>query len=430
MAASDYATLLTALGPKSASGFIQALEERGVYVIDSMEDPTDLNAGNILSLLFNGVLFWYNPADSTSVHDGVTIIVTAEGRRYKSDQYSGVSSRWVAVKDKSLTAPPGSPALGDTYIVAAGGTGAWAAKDKKFATWTARGWVFLTPKAFDYAYVIDEALIYHYSAGGVWTSGIPAITIADSSLSHNKFNYFKLGMVSVENQTTNAPPGSPTNGVAYIIGGSPSGVWIGHALEVVIREAGAWVYYIPYEGAEVHDKTLDSYAKFNGATWEVPPQVVWKFIENRVISNDATVDFTNLGAYKALRIIISNLVPEFNQRSVQVQVSSDNGSTYISTASYPSATSWALTVAPGVTAIGNLASNGGFSAEVLISEWNIAQKTRIFSQASWGDQISALNILSLNTWQTSILSMNALRFFALTSGNLVSGNIIIEGLEL
>lgn len=266
MAASDYATLLTALGPKSASGFIQALEERGVYVIDSMEDPTDLNAGNILSLLFNGVLFWYDPADSTTVHDGVTCIVTAEGRRYKSDQYSGVSSRWIAVKDKDLTAPPGSPALQDTYIVAAGGTGAWAAKDKKFATWTARGWVFLTPKAFDYAYVIDEALIYHYSAGGVWTSGIPAITIANSSISQNKLRYFKLG-IAVENQTTNAPPGSPAAGVAYIVGGAPSGVWVGHSLDLAIFEDGAWLFYDPYEGAHLYDRNLNATIVFNGATW-------------------------------------------------------------------------------------------------------------------------------------------------------------------
>ena len=33
----------------------------------------------------------------------------------------------------------------------------------------------------------------------------------------------------VENMTTNAPPGSPADGVCYIVGGAPTGAWAGHA---------------------------------------------------------------------------------------------------------------------------------------------------------------------------------------------------------
>lgn len=54
----------------------------------------------------------------------------------------------------SLTAPPGSPANGDTYIVGAGATGLWAGKDLQVAYWTTNNpsfpggvWEFWTPKA-------------------------------------------------------------------------------------------------------------------------------------------------------------------------------------------------------------------------------------------------------------------------------------------
>lgn len=54
----------------------------------------------------------------------------------------------------ALTAPPGSPANGDTYIVAAGGTGAWAGKDTQIAYWTTDNpsfpggaWEYWAPKA-------------------------------------------------------------------------------------------------------------------------------------------------------------------------------------------------------------------------------------------------------------------------------------------
>jgi hypothetical protein len=55
-------------------------------------------------------------------------------------------------KNLTTTVPPVLPANGDTYIVAAGGTGAWAGKDESFAYWTtddpnvpAGKWEFYAP---------------------------------------------------------------------------------------------------------------------------------------------------------------------------------------------------------------------------------------------------------------------------------------------
>ena len=267
MANSDYYSLLSGTGKPNRAGLLQAFEERGIYVVKSAENPTLLTPGFITALLFNGVVFWYDSADSTTAHDGVTCIVTADGKRFKTDNFKGANAKIIPVIDKDLTAPPGSPAIGDAYIVAAGGTGAWAGKDKYFASWTARNWVFIVPNAFDIAFVKDETLFYYYSAGGVWTSGLPGLIIADNSISVAKLKYNKFGL-SIINQTTNTPPGSPADGDAYIIGGVPTGAWTGNALKVAIWETAAWVIYTPYEGAQVHDNSLDSFYRFTGTVWE------------------------------------------------------------------------------------------------------------------------------------------------------------------
>lgn len=73
-----------------------------------------------------------------------------------------------AVKDKDLTAPPGSPADGDAYIVAASPTGAWAGKAKNIAFWqTVTGWRFIAPLEGMHADVADENALYRYD-GAAW----------------------------------------------------------------------------------------------------------------------------------------------------------------------------------------------------------------------------------------------------------------------
>lgn len=55
------------------------------------------------------------------------------------------------VENITTATPPGSPADGACYLVAASPTGAWAGKAGNFALWFAAGsaWLFKTPKAGD-----------------------------------------------------------------------------------------------------------------------------------------------------------------------------------------------------------------------------------------------------------------------------------------
>lgn len=77
----------------------------------------------------------------------------------------------LSVKDRDLTAPPGSPASGDTYIVGASATGAWATHDGKIALWDGAAWVFHTPRLGWVAYIEDEEVVSVFKAS--WSAGQP-----------------------------------------------------------------------------------------------------------------------------------------------------------------------------------------------------------------------------------------------------------------
>lgn len=78
------------------------------------------------------------------------------------------------VIDKDLTAPPGSPASGDLYIVASGATGAWAGKDNQIA-WYNGAWKFIAPAEGLTFWVKDEDKLYSWN-GTAWASTLEALT--------------------------------------------------------------------------------------------------------------------------------------------------------------------------------------------------------------------------------------------------------------
>lgn len=72
------------------------------------------------------------------------------------------------VLDQDLTSPPAA-ADGDAYIVASGGSGAWAGWDNSIAYYSG-GWLRIEPRVGMMAYVIDEDTFYLFSGGspGSW----------------------------------------------------------------------------------------------------------------------------------------------------------------------------------------------------------------------------------------------------------------------
>jgi hypothetical protein len=84
------------------------------------------------------------------------------------------------VKSRTLSAPPGGLADGDSYIVAASGSGAWTGKDGKVATWLDGGWEFLTPGEGWLAFVEDDAE-FVLRRSGAWSSLIAADSFEDGA---------------------------------------------------------------------------------------------------------------------------------------------------------------------------------------------------------------------------------------------------------
>lgn len=62
----------------------------------------------------------------------------------------------LSVLDRDLTAPPGSPADGDRYIVAASPTGAWAGQAAKIAAYQDGAWAFYAPKEGWFAWIAES----------------------------------------------------------------------------------------------------------------------------------------------------------------------------------------------------------------------------------------------------------------------------------
>lgn len=79
----------------------------------------------------------------------------------------------LAIADRDLNAPPGSPTEGQRWIVKASPspTGAWAGHANHVAAWQDGGWVFCVPKIGWFAYLIDEGALVAWS-GTAWVDSL------------------------------------------------------------------------------------------------------------------------------------------------------------------------------------------------------------------------------------------------------------------
>ena len=80
----------------------------------------------------------------------------------------------LAVLDRDLTAPPGSPVDGQSWIVKTGATGAWAGHDNQIAAWQDGIWQFSAPRIGWLAYAVDESALLAWD-GSAWVAAIDGI---------------------------------------------------------------------------------------------------------------------------------------------------------------------------------------------------------------------------------------------------------------
>jgi len=141
--------------------------------IDLM-DEADMNTNKIV-----------NVVDPTLPQDAAT-------KAYVDARINGLD--WQeSVLDKDLSAPPGGPSTGDRYIIAAGGSGAWAGKDEQIAEWNGTSWDFIIPDEGTACWVEDENIAYVYNdayPAGSW------IKFA-AMVAHNDLNGLQGGLASI-----------------------------------------------------------------------------------------------------------------------------------------------------------------------------------------------------------------------------------------
>lgn len=105
-------------------------------------------------------------------------------------------------------------------------------------------------------------LIYAYGHGfDGWDTGM------DSTLAMLDALIF----CSVKNQSTAAPPGSPTNGDRYIPHATASGAWTGKEGQIACRQSGAWVFYPPKKGFRIFDESAVAFYYYDGSAWTAEP---------------------------------------------------------------------------------------------------------------------------------------------------------------
>lgn len=85
----------------------------------------------------------------------------------------------LSVLDRDLATPPAAPADGARYIVAAGGSGAWAGKDNTIAAWQDGAWSFFAPLPGWRAWIADEATFLIWT-GGTWARLETTFTALDN----------------------------------------------------------------------------------------------------------------------------------------------------------------------------------------------------------------------------------------------------------
>lgn len=65
------------------------------------------------------------------------------------------------------------------------------------------------------------------------------------------------------------PPGSPADGDGYIVAGSPTGAWTGHAKHIAFRMGTGWLFIVPIEGTKAYLQDEDAEYQYDGSNWVV-----------------------------------------------------------------------------------------------------------------------------------------------------------------
>ncbi len=253
------------------------------------------------SIVVAGTLFQFDPADTTTAHDGIWTCVSFDGKRYKATALP----RIVSVESKSLTIPPAliSAIYQKAWLVPAAATGAWAGHDDDIAVATGRGWLFVPPRIGLTVYVSAEPGFYHYSVAGSWISGLGAPSNGTVTAANLEWPF---GLI-VEDRITTTPPVGASK-LAYIVGPSATGAWAGQDGKVAIGPLGGWVFLAPPEGGSVYVKAEGREVRRLGGAWTA--NVVSPLLQIKRAADAASLAISGAYSYSGTAPISGNTTEE------------------------------------------------------------------------------------------------------------------------
>lgn len=118
---------------------------------------------------------------------------------------------WIPVLSMSIAVPPTTPALGDTYIVPTGATGAWAGQSGKIAEYTTAGWGIITPPD-GHGVSLPDGRVFE-KVGGAYVEKVAL------DVQSGKWAYANAaGSANVLTATLAPAPSAYTNGMLVMIG--------------------------------------------------------------------------------------------------------------------------------------------------------------------------------------------------------------------
>jgi hypothetical protein len=117
---------------------------------------------------------------------------------------------------------------------------------------------------------------------GTPSGGIATLQAPDSATDYTATLQPKTGVLAlvedvncqqgiVKGYLTNTPPGTPTDGDTYIIGGAPTGAWAGKAYYVTAWSAAlsTWQFYTPQNGWFFNSNFAREIYRYTNGTWEI-----------------------------------------------------------------------------------------------------------------------------------------------------------------
>jgi hypothetical protein len=224
---------LNGLGPKSV-----------VRASGGPLSANDLLAGTLAEIGYDGTYF-----ELLNVQAG------GGGGGAGGDDITGpLRPYFIAVISATITAPPGSSSVGDTYLIPTGATGAWSGKNGQLAQQTAGGWVYRAlptghmvgvADSGDYLKKLNSGWRSFFASPSEAAAGTAldlAVTPAGLRGAASINGPLRPPFVAVISGTTTTPPGTPALGDTYMVPASATGAWSGQTNKLTQWDGAAWIF--------------------------------------------------------------------------------------------------------------------------------------------------------------------------------------------